>query len=68
VLARVAQVIPCRIILEILGRCSFLPIVWKCETKENPMDLNGRKIAILATNGFADVNAFQGHFLPLAHS
>jgi protease I len=33
-------------------RCSFRPIVLECKTKEDPMDLNGKKIAILATNGF----------------
>src|SRR3984893_8746802 len=30
----------------------MLPIVWECNTTEDPMDLDGKKIAILATNGF----------------
>src|ERR1700720_760141 len=30
----------------------MLPIVWERNTTEDPMDLDGKKIAILATNGF----------------
>src|SRR5580704_17295369 len=30
----------------------MLPIVWERNTTEDPMDLNGKRIAILATNGF----------------